>query len=283
MPPAAFQQVSIPMKVEGVTCIIPVKDRRRMVLRAIESAMNQTRTVDEVIVVDDGSRDGTAREVASTFPQVRLLRISGLGPGGARNAGAKAAWGGVLMFLDSDDRWLPGHVEALLEGIEQGFNVCYGVTRTWDRTGGTGFLVPEPGQGVHGHCLDALLQWCFLVPSSVAVTKQAFERAGGFGPGRLGEDWMFFLALGRDHPFFFKDEIITHRLLHRGSLCRLEDSVGQITGLLCRVRSFAGSYPSIGHRHAERILRAMELAKEKGAEWKTVQDWFTAMKREGLV
>ena len=78
-----------------------------MVLRAIESALVQEAWDPEVVVVDDGSKDGTREAVSACFPEVKLISTAGLGPGLARNEGARAATGQVLMFLDSDDIWLP--------------------------------------------------------------------------------------------------------------------------------------------------------------------------------
>jgi glycosyltransferase involved in cell wall biosynthesis len=68
-----------------VSCIIPARDRRDMVLKAIESVLAQEGWVPEVIVVDDGSTDGTKGAVRTHFPWITLISTHGLGPGLARN------------------------------------------------------------------------------------------------------------------------------------------------------------------------------------------------------
>ena len=108
----AFLQEGRKMKV--ISCIIPARDRKDMVLKAIESALAQEGWVPEVVVVDDGSTDGTREAVSACFPEVKLISTAGLGPGLARNEGVRAATGHVLMFLDSDDIWLPLHVRSLI-------------------------------------------------------------------------------------------------------------------------------------------------------------------------
>ncbi len=78
----------------------------------------QSRKADEIIVVDDGSRDGTERFVLETYPEVRLLRQENRGVSAARNAGIRAATGELIAFLDSDDEWLPRKLERQLEAMD---------------------------------------------------------------------------------------------------------------------------------------------------------------------
>lgn len=97
------------------TVIIPVYNRAQLVLRAIKSVLDDPSTDVEVIVVDDASSDNTAECIAGVVdPRVRLLRLEE--NGGccvARNAGAKAARGQWLVFLDSDDELAPSSLDAI--------------------------------------------------------------------------------------------------------------------------------------------------------------------------
>jgi glycosyltransferase involved in cell wall biosynthesis len=79
-----------------------------MLERAVRSALGECREDDEVIVVDDGSKDNTAEIVADFGSRVRYLPIEHAGAGAARNAGIAAASGDLIAFLDSDDEWVPG-------------------------------------------------------------------------------------------------------------------------------------------------------------------------------
>jgi len=276
----AFLQEDRKMK---VSCIIPARDRKDMVLKAIGSVLAQEGWVSEVVVVDDGSTDGTKGGVRKHFPGIRLISTHGLGPGLARNEGVRAATGHVLMFLDSDDIWLPHHMRSLMLCIKQGFQVAYGVTRTKDCLGGGEFFIPEAGEGISGQCFSSLVRWCFMVPSSVAVTRKAFECIGGFGRGDVGEDWAFFLRLSALYPFGFIPEVISNRLLHEGSLCCLKNGGMEIQEALGRITRVLETSDKATPNDIDRIRKMQVLAAEGRQRWRTIQDWYMSMKRQGLV
>jgi glycosyltransferase involved in cell wall biosynthesis len=104
-----------------LSVVIPTWNRARVVCEAVESARVQRPGAVEVIVVDDGSTDGTAELLEGRFgSEVRLLRMPQRGgPGAARNAGVRVATGELLAFLDSDDLWLPGKLDAELRMFER--------------------------------------------------------------------------------------------------------------------------------------------------------------------
>jgi glycosyltransferase involved in cell wall biosynthesis len=88
--------------------VIPTYNRVALLARAVDSAVKECLPGDEVIVVDDGSTDGTEALLAEWGPPVRHLRIEHQGAGAARNAGVDAARGDLVAFLDSDDEWVAG-------------------------------------------------------------------------------------------------------------------------------------------------------------------------------
>ena len=99
-----------------LSVVIPTWNRAHLVCEAIESAFSQRVDQVEVIVVDDGSTDDTVDVLARGFgSRIHLLRMPGRrGVGAARNAGVRRASGELLAFLDSDDLWLPGKLDAEL-------------------------------------------------------------------------------------------------------------------------------------------------------------------------
>lgn len=90
-----------------VTVVVPAYNAADHLTEALESALGQTWPAVEIVVVDDGSTDGTA-EVASSVPGVRVLRQANQGPAAARNAAIAAGRGTVIAYLDADDLW-PAH------------------------------------------------------------------------------------------------------------------------------------------------------------------------------
>ncbi len=104
-----------------LSVVIPTWNRARLVGEAIESALAQHAGRIEVVVVDDGSTDDTADVLARGFDsRICLLRLPRRGgAGAARNAGVRVASGELLAFLDSDDLWLPGKLDAELRAFER--------------------------------------------------------------------------------------------------------------------------------------------------------------------
>ena len=101
-----------------VSTVIPCHDGERYVAEAIRSALSQACAPHEVLVVDDGSADGSADVVRGFGDAVRLLRLPRSGAARARNHGAALATGRHLAFLDADDLWTPGALAQLLGALE---------------------------------------------------------------------------------------------------------------------------------------------------------------------
>src|SRR5438552_2642197 len=98
-----------------VSVVIPTYERRHYVARAVASVLAQTYQDFEVLVVDDGSTDGTAQALEGLDLRLRYHWQENRGVSGARNAGSRLARGEIVAFLDSDDRWLPDHLAVVTE------------------------------------------------------------------------------------------------------------------------------------------------------------------------
>ena len=94
-----------------VSVVMPAYNAQEHIRRAIDSVLGQTKTVDAIIVVDDGSTDSTVEIVSSYGSKVQLIRQQNAGPATARNAGIKAARSEWIAFLDADDEWLSEKIE----------------------------------------------------------------------------------------------------------------------------------------------------------------------------
>lgn len=96
-----------------VSVVIPLFNKKGTILRAIDSALSQSITDIEVIVIDDGSTDGSDALVQTIEdPRVKLVGQANSGPGRARNAGVECAQSAIIAFLDADDEWKPNYLEA---------------------------------------------------------------------------------------------------------------------------------------------------------------------------
>ena len=100
----------------SVSIIIPTFNRKLMVCKAIDSALQQTFTDHEIIVVDDGSSDGTKEFLNEKYQDsIIILCQENQGPAVARNTGILESKGDYLAFLDSDDTWKPEKLESQLK------------------------------------------------------------------------------------------------------------------------------------------------------------------------
>ena len=95
------------MSALDISCIVPVYNGERFLAEALDSILAQTHQPGEIIVVDDGSTDGTPEILARYGERVRYERQENAGPASARNAGLGLARGELVAFLDADDLWHP--------------------------------------------------------------------------------------------------------------------------------------------------------------------------------
>ena len=109
----------------SVSVVIPTYNRAHLLQRALDSALEQTRDGDEVIVVDDGSTDGTPELLEEYADRIRVVRGERAGGAAARNRGTRAARCDLVAFLDSDDEWFPGKLDMQREVLEKRRDVLF--------------------------------------------------------------------------------------------------------------------------------------------------------------
>lgn len=203
-----------------VSVIIPAYNREHTVRRAVDSVLAQTYQSLEVIVVDDGSTDRTAEVLADYGIKIRLLRQENQGASAARNTGIKAATGGIISFLDSDDAWQPEKTERQVRLMHRaaslgvGCCVCNAQMIHADGRASTSFAVaglqPDRPEGVWTNATEVLLTRFLLFNQVVAVRREALEKAGLFRPDlRIMEDYDLALRLSLTGPWGFIADPLT--------------------------------------------------------------------------
>lgn len=185
-----------------ISVVIPGYNHARFLAQAIESVLDQSYPVREVIVVDDGSTDNT-REIAAGFgDRIRYIYQDNSGPSRARNRGIREARYPWIALLDSDDWWLPEKIRLQTEALERepGAVLVYSSVY-WVRQDGTW----ELRRALPPNRLWPRLRYhqCVLGSDSVVlVRRDALLEAGGFDETLIAcEDWDLWVRLGVHHRF----------------------------------------------------------------------------------
>lgn len=177
-----------------ISVILTTYDRRALLARALASVYAQTESDYEVLVLDDGSTDGTLEDLRSQPVSVFPLPHSG-NPALVRNVGFARAGGDLIAFLDSDDVWRPTLLAELAAALdrhpEAGFAYCDGAPP----------LPNPPPVPLAGDIFDQLLELDFVVTSGILVRRSVAETVGTFDPRcSPAEDWDYWLRMAGRFP-----------------------------------------------------------------------------------
>ncbi|MBI4527663.1 MAG: glycosyltransferase family 2 protein [Deltaproteobacteria bacterium] len=184
-----------------VSVIIPTCNRWPMVAEAVESVLGQSFKRFELIVVDDGSEDGTAMNLRQYGSRLRVIFQPRRGVAAARNVGVRASAGEYLAFLDSDDLWKRRKLEIQLDFMQahREIQICQ-TDEIWIRRG----IRVNPKlkhRKPSGDIFRASLDLCLVSPSAVMIARELFARAGGFDETLpVCEDYDLWLRIAVDTP-----------------------------------------------------------------------------------
>jgi glycosyltransferase involved in cell wall biosynthesis len=202
-----------------VSVIVPAYNREDYLGEALDSVCAQGYDPLEVIVADDGSTDGTAR-VACGYPGVRLLSLAHGGVSAARNAAIAASRGALLAFLDSDDLWVPGKLDAQVGLLERNPHIGYCLCRMWNFLE-SGCSAPAWVGSERIDCVSG--SWSV---TSMVVRREIFDRIGGFDTAfTWGEDtdWLI-RARASGIAYACLPEVYLRRRVHGTNLSLLRES-----------------------------------------------------------
>lgn len=197
----------------SVSVVLPVCNGERYVGEAIESVLRQTRPPDEVVVVDDGSTDGSLAVVERYAPRVRHVVQPNAGVGAARNRGVELARGRFLAFLDHDDLWVEDKLDRQLEalGADPSLEAVFGLVEQ--------FVSPDLGAAERArlHCPPA--PGPGYAAGAMLIRRAAFDRVGPFETHwRVGEFLSWYL---RAHEAGLRSSVlpgvVMRRRLHRSN------------------------------------------------------------------
>ena len=199
-----------------ISAVIPAYNAEKYIARSIDSVLNQTCPVDEIIVVDDGSTDNTADMVKHYGDKIRYIYQDNQGISGARNTGIKNTQGDYVAFLDSDDYWCPDKLERQMSLAEE--HPEYGLLASRCDKIQCAENIKKPNRplsyqsrrGKSGWVLNDLFQANFIRTSSVIIRRDCFDKVGLFDEKqKQAQDYDLWLRMAAEYQVGFINEFLT--------------------------------------------------------------------------
>ena len=196
----------------SISVVIPSFNRLTFLIQALDSVFLQNSRVDEVIVVDDGSNDGTAERIEQLFPQVVLVTQPNLGVSAARNHGIKTAKSRWIALLDSDDQWLPDKISTIRRAqLEFPQYSLIHSNEIWIRDG-VRVNAMKKHRKTGGWIFHKCLPLCVISPSAAVIHRKVFDQAGYFDESLPAcEDYDLWLRICHQMPVYYIDKPLIYK------------------------------------------------------------------------
>jgi len=190
-----------------ISVIIPTFNRLDLLKRAIDSILNQSIKPYDIIVVDDGSTDGTSDMIQQKYKSIKLIQQKNSGVSVARNNGIKNAQGDWIALLDSDDEWKKNKLEEQVNKLTDNpkYDFCH-TNEIWIRNG-IRVNQKKRHKKYGGFIFDKCLDICRISPSSVLFNKNIFNHVGWFNDKLpVCEDYDLWLRITAEFEILFIDK-----------------------------------------------------------------------------
>lgn len=196
-----------------ISVVIPTLNRINTLQRALDSVINQTYKPAEIIVVDNGSSDGTLKFLKEQYPKITILTENKIGVSSARNKGIKKSINQWIALLDSDDAWHPRKLEiqtSMLDSALKEYNLIH-TDEVWFRNNKhINQMKKHKKQG--GYIFERCLSLCCISPSSVLFKKNILDKVGLFDESLpVCEDYDMWLKICSSEEVLFAQDKLTYK------------------------------------------------------------------------
>ena len=196
-----------------ISVVIPTLNRINTLQRALDSVINQTYKPAEIIVVDNGSSDGTLKFLREQYPKITILTEKKIGVSSARNKGIKKSINQWIALLDSDDAWHPRKLEiqtSMLDSALKEYNLIH-TDEVWFRNNKhINQMKKHKKQG--GYIFERCLSLCCISPSSVMFKKNILDKVGLFDESLpVCEDYDMWLKICSSEEVLFAQDKLTYK------------------------------------------------------------------------
>lgn len=273
-----------------ISIVIPVYNGEKSIVKTIESAVNQTFTDFELIIINDGSQDGTLETISQiTDSRLQVFSYENSGVTVSRNRGIEKASGEFIAFLDADDLWTPDKLQSQLFALQENPEaaVAYSWTDWIDESGK--FLRPGSHITANGDVYKKLLLINFLDNgSNPLIRKQALLEIGGFDELLPpSEDWDMWLRLAAKYDFVgvpfpqvlyrFSTNSASSNVLRLESSCLrlIEKTFAQADGSLQPLKRY-----SLANIYKYLIYKSLEGFPEQKKGWNAIKFLWNALRNQ---
>ena len=213
----------------NVSVVIPCFNRKKTLSRSIDSVVNQTYKPSEIIIVDDGSTDGTRDFILNSYPNIKYFFQPKKGVSSARNKGIRESSSDWVAFLDSDDEWLPQKLEKQINQLGKHSEIFISHTNEiWIRNG-VRVNQMKKHQKYGGYIFDKCLDICRISPSSVLIHKRVLKDVGVFDEAlQVCEDYDLWLRITSKYSVLFERELLIVKYGgHKDQLSKVKEGIEQ--------------------------------------------------------
>ena len=196
-----------------ISVVIPTLNRINTLQRALDSVINQTYKPAEIIVVDNGSSDGTLKFLREQYPKITILTENKIGVSSARNKGIKKSINQWIALLDSDDAWHPRKLEiqtSMLDSALKEYNLIHTDEVWFKNNKHINQMKKHKKQG--GYIFERCLSLCCISPSSVIFKKNILDKVGLFDESLpVCEDYDMWLKICSSEEVLFAQDKLTYK------------------------------------------------------------------------
>lgn len=229
-----------------VSVVIPVRNGRDYLQEALDSVLQQSFSDLELLLINDGSTDGDYERYALLDPRIRVIHLTGTGVSRARNVGMAQSRGELIAFLDADDVWFPGKLEAQVRyfGAHPDVGVVFGKFIRWPALPGGGFApagtltqdvseLCKAEEERSGWLYTRLLDGLLVGMNTAVVRRSVYEAIGGFNESmRQGEDYDLWLRASRVAEMHSLDGPVALYRIHPASAMHRLSAQNHLANLL---------------------------------------------------
>ena len=204
-----------------VTIGVSAYNRKDYLQECLDSLLAQSYPACEIIVIDDGSTDGTGAMMQEKYPQIKYVYQENAGDSAAKDHAARIGTGEYIVFNDSDDVFLPDAVERLMNALPENDKnaVAYGTYITIDASGTPLPTKRKTANYPSGHITGELLQHILVNCTATLMPRELYLANGGLGPvRRVAADYAFYLELSLKRNFYAVQNPVFLRRRHGNNL-----------------------------------------------------------------